>query len=129
MGMDMQVQKALVKMPNVVVRGWRGPLMGLLKHIGRSYTAALAKDLPGLIQSFVLAAKVLEDTVCHALTMLQENKSIKALVARGQLLRGDSSRNQQAQTGTAADGSARGMALAAVTAFSGAAASAGGAVC
>merc|ERR1712196_317997 len=49
-----------------------------------TYTATLAKDLSGLIQSFRFASKVLEDTVSRALTLLQENKSIKAMLARGQ---------------------------------------------
>merc|ERR1712070_692246 len=33
LGMDMQVQKAVVKMPEVVARGWKGPLVGLMKQV------------------------------------------------------------------------------------------------
>jgi hypothetical protein len=51
--------------------------------------------LPGLIQSFMFASKVLEDTVAHALTLLQENKTISGLVARGRALSGEGSAHRQ----------------------------------
>lgn len=134
LGMDVQVQQAVVTMPRVVLQGWKGPLMGLFRHIGRSYATALAKDLPSLTQSFVFASKVLEDTFANALTVLQESKSIKAVVARGQALRGGGSGRlfaftEDSQGAFSNEGSAKGMAVAAVTAVSGAAANAGGAVC
>lgn len=125
LGVDMQVQQAVVKMPEVIVHGWKGPLSGLLRRIGDTYTATLAKSLPALIQSFKFATKALEEAVAQALTMLQDNTA-----RLGQKFSSPArSTGQSGDKANTSEGSSRGVAVAAVTAVGDAAASAGGIMC
>jgi hypothetical protein len=148
---DVQMQKATVVMPEVSLQSWKGTLMGLLKYVGRAQATAVAKDLPGLIQSLKFASKTLETTVASALYLLEGSRSLRASVARQlelpsqgasegpkiQQLEGNADANKDPEgeadmiTVTSPEKwvSIEGLGSSAVTTVSGAAAVAGGLVC